>query len=1017
MSDTSAVADSIDWNSALATASQGAAAPVGSTPTAFAAWAGPAAERASSATGIDTSTILGQWGLETGWGQHVIPGTNNLGNIKTKSGGSAPGVSATDNQLGTSSNYQSFPSLNDFADHYSNLINSNYKGAANTGSDAQATAQALAQGGYAQDPQYAQKLVNATQMAQQAKGNIPPASIGSAGGTDWDTALGKALNQTANVATNSGGSLPFGSTDAILNQYSALKSDPTGTDATGNPLEAGGAGAGEAFGKTVLGAQSLVGKGLQAVGANGAGDWLVNDAAQGNQNLTQQANAVGGGGVAQQVGEFAGNVLPAVIAGPEILPQALAGAAQSAGSASLNNQPILPSAVEGAGLGAGGAVAGKAIGALVAGAKPLVSGITDKFAGGEGTAVRQIANSANNLDAATQNLATNSGELIPGSLPTAAEAANDTGITAFQRGLSNTEAGQAAFPARQAANDQARVNAGQASVGNLQSDLDSFTEAQANRVAQGQSELPPLTQEQADAMQTPTYMGAIRTAQRQAADNGLTDFAAQQQTVHQGLAGQIDQVAGTPQTLEAARTVRSAQAADDYSGLSNDIDVRTPGFGDLAERPGVMAALREAATGDANRLGSGAEPAFTTQAGEPRMVVQPDGSFAMVAEQGPTTVNAQTLIKARSILSDQANAAAQSGMASKANDLRGAARALDEFNSNNIPGFSDANSNYAANSVPIHQQTALQTRLNGAVDPLTGEVNPNRLASTIRSIEGEQMKPGTRPADRVTGDQLAQLQTLGRAAQRAPTNLTGLSAQGQEVLRQTLARNAEGANPAHDVANEAFHQYLSGNSPSYQAFHEANTSELPVFRSRAALQESLDKIDTAANNAQGGTAATLAKAQKLAADPDLSGPQRDYAIALLNDLKRRSTMNAQTGAAGSQTAANLNAKHGILAQLANSSLAETTLMGSVMSGHILTAAASVLAKGAIEKAAARTEKSAIDLLLDPARLAKELEAYKNQPTAASAFMTSLRQRAGVGSMAGAGLLHALSAQANEREQK
>lgn len=61
-------------------------------------------------------------------------------------------------------------------------------------------------------------------------------------------------------------------------------------------LESLGAGLGKGFGSTVLGAQSLVGKGIGAVGGmlpdgnplSQAGNWLVNDAQTGRANLAQQ---------------------------------------------------------------------------------------------------------------------------------------------------------------------------------------------------------------------------------------------------------------------------------------------------------------------------------------------------------------------------------------------------------------------------------------------------------------------------------------------------------------------------------------------------------------------------------------------------------------------------------------------------------------------------------------------------------------------------------------------------------
>ncbi|MBH9642337.1 transglycosylase SLT domain-containing protein [Burkholderia vietnamiensis] len=80
-------------------------------------------------------------------------------------------------------------------------------------------------------------------------------------------------------------------------------------------IAAFGAGLGHGFGSTVLGAQQLLGKGLQQFDATkGAGDWLVSDATQGAKNLDadyagyQQTNPVAAG-----AGNIGGQVAPALL--------------------------------------------------------------------------------------------------------------------------------------------------------------------------------------------------------------------------------------------------------------------------------------------------------------------------------------------------------------------------------------------------------------------------------------------------------------------------------------------------------------------------------------------------------------------------------------------------------------------------------------------------------------------------------------------------------------------------------
>ncbi|MFM0130024.1 glycoside hydrolase family 73 protein [Paraburkholderia sediminicola] len=117
----------------------------------------PAAIKAGAALGVAPSVILGQWGVETGWGKSVIPGTNNLGNIKDFSGG---GVLAKDNATGTTDRYRSFSSPDEFADHFVDLIKRKYPDAVNA-PDAAAFSNGLKKGGYAQDPAYVSKVVGA----------------------------------------------------------------------------------------------------------------------------------------------------------------------------------------------------------------------------------------------------------------------------------------------------------------------------------------------------------------------------------------------------------------------------------------------------------------------------------------------------------------------------------------------------------------------------------------------------------------------------------------------------------------------------------------------------------------------------------------------------------------------------------------------------------------------------------------------------------------------------------------
>lgn len=128
---------------------------------------GGAAERAGSALGVDPSLILAQWGLETGWGRSVIPGTNNLGNIKAIGGWQGPSVRAHDRAEGSNDPYRAYKSADDFADDYVRLISGDKRyreTAPGSGSDMRQFASALKSGGYATDPNYVSKMEGALRM-------------------------------------------------------------------------------------------------------------------------------------------------------------------------------------------------------------------------------------------------------------------------------------------------------------------------------------------------------------------------------------------------------------------------------------------------------------------------------------------------------------------------------------------------------------------------------------------------------------------------------------------------------------------------------------------------------------------------------------------------------------------------------------------------------------------------------------------------------------------------------------
>ena len=91
------------------------------------------------------------------------------------------------------------------------------------------------------------------------------------------------------------------------------------------------AGVGKGFGQQVLGAQQLLGSADSYLGGKQAGEWLKQNAAQGSQSLTQQAAPYAAANpISEGAGEFAGQVIPQMLAAPEAAAGALARIGQGA---------------------------------------------------------------------------------------------------------------------------------------------------------------------------------------------------------------------------------------------------------------------------------------------------------------------------------------------------------------------------------------------------------------------------------------------------------------------------------------------------------------------------------------------------------------------------------------------------------------------------------------------------------------------------------------------------------------
>jgi peptidoglycan hydrolase FlgJ len=130
----------------------------------------PQASAAARELGVDARAIVAQAALETGWGtsQPADPGgsSNNYFGIKAGAGWQGASVAADTmeyvaGQAGTErARFRAYGSLaENMADYVQVLRGPRYADALGTGSDVRAFANALQRGGYATDPEYANKLV------------------------------------------------------------------------------------------------------------------------------------------------------------------------------------------------------------------------------------------------------------------------------------------------------------------------------------------------------------------------------------------------------------------------------------------------------------------------------------------------------------------------------------------------------------------------------------------------------------------------------------------------------------------------------------------------------------------------------------------------------------------------------------------------------------------------------------------------------------------------------------------
>ena len=154
--------------------------------TAFVAAILPAVQSVARKLGVAPKAIIAQAALETGWGSHVAG--NNLFGIKGSGSWQGPSVSSLThefengvNQVETAA-FRAYGSFRASVQNYAQLLlnNPRYQSALGQGNNVAAFAEALQQGGYASDPQYAGKLVAVADspLMEQVMAGLPQSAAG-----------------------------------------------------------------------------------------------------------------------------------------------------------------------------------------------------------------------------------------------------------------------------------------------------------------------------------------------------------------------------------------------------------------------------------------------------------------------------------------------------------------------------------------------------------------------------------------------------------------------------------------------------------------------------------------------------------------------------------------------------------------------------------------------------------------------------------------------------------------------
>ncbi|MBU9639597.1 MULTISPECIES: glucosaminidase domain-containing protein [Burkholderia cepacia complex] len=840
------------WNSTQASNSGGVvgqgwdSAPSGNqtdfTPAGFAQTYGSTINNIAGQLNVDPSIIAGQLGLETGYGKSVIPGTNNLGNIKSTNG---KGVSAVDNQTGSTDTYNAYPDADAFASNYVNLIKNKYPKAVGA-QNAQQYATALKAGGYAEDPNYVGKVSKAAQVMSGVLGAVT-------GSTNANAATPRSNSSSADDDYNYNGgsantqSVPTDDADEY-NYDSSGSNAPGKVTTTTNPVAMG---ARDAIYNTVSPIVGWIAKAGETLAPDA--EWTKN-AEQGVRDL-QATNAAQqqaydsvqhstAGSIARGATGFAGDVATHPFLAGSSLP-AVIGQSAFQGLMSNPDHPLAGTAAGAAGGVAGAAlgnVAGRVINKLGSSGKAIAQAGQDfanagantggalspeemQMAGRVADKINGTANqTGQNIGAVADELSANSGSAVPGYQKTAAEATQNPNIQGIQQGLDNSGV-NAGLTARSQANANANT-AHLQSLGGDDATISALGKQADQQAAWGNQEIGPVTDQA--PFSTPAMQRTLNRANTIANNDGSNAVQSVLDQPNTSAANQWNELAGSPQktaNLELERQITTRPMYQQIFEKGGPQIALDPEVSRLVNTPAMQQALRQVET---NKLNARIEEPVIQNL----QAVSPNGQ---AYEQ---SISANDLNQARMALDKRiAMISADPSSADKfqLSTLAGLRDAINTHLENQVPGLAQANQAYQSASEQMAESKFLTSQ--NMADAL-GRMNLNKLDALVKEIQaGKANLNENDPAKLVSNAKLAQLTRMrdDLVAMSRTNNAVGLQGQGYNYVRQAAQTDPEAAAQVK--------QYLTQQSPNYQNFY--NTQE--QLAQHQNYQKLLQKFDTRAD--------------------------------------------------------------------------------------------------------------------------------------------------------------------------